>query len=299
MGLRSAILPIAAAVLLTACATLPTGPSVMVLPGNGKNFEHFQADDAVCRQWAAERTGTTVARASTESTMSGAAIGTVLGATAGAAIGTAAGNPATGAVVGAGGGLLGGTAIGAGYAKGAGTSVQGRYDIAYMQCMYAKGNQIPIARGPSSPASVPPPPITSSLTPPAKPGPDLRGTWTGTWGDTPLTLFVLTQEETATSDLYVGLWPLFGQRSPGLSGVLTFTVRGEAISVNVWGRLGDSNGKLTLVLDPLTANGQQIFLTRVDEDHWAGVGTSRVSWEPQGPVELMRQAADGPGGVRP
>src|SRR5712692_1178738 len=299
MVLRWSILPVAGGVLLTACATLPTGPSVMVLPGNGKNFEHFQADHAVCRQWAAQQTGTTTQRASTQGTVSGAAIGTAVGAVAGATVGAAAGSPATGAAVGAGVGLLGGTAAGAGSAEGAQTSVQRRYDIAYMQCMYAKGNQIPIARGPSSPASVPPPPITSSLTPPANPGPDLRGTWTGTWGDTPLTLFVLTQEETATSDLYVGLWPLFGQRSPGLSGVLPFTVRGEAISVNVRGRLGDSNGKLTLVLDPLTANGQQIFLTRVDEDHWAGVGTSRVSWEPQGPVELMRQAADGPGGVRP
>lgn len=297
--MRSAVLSIIGGALLTGCATVPTGPSVMVLPGSGKNFERFVADDAVCRQWAAERTGTTVARASRESTTSGAAIGTVIGAAAGAAIGAAAGNPAMGAVVGAGGGLLGGTAIGAGYAESAGASVQGRYDIAYMQCMYAKGNQIPIARGPSPPASVPPPPTTSSLPPPARPGSDLKGTWTGTWGDTPLTLFVLTQEEMSTSDVYVGPWPLFGQRSPGLSGVLTFTVRGEAISVNVQGRLGDSNGKLTLVLDPLTANGEQISLTRLDEDHLAGVGTSRVSWEPQGPVELVRQAADGPGGVRP
>src|SRR5260370_22055824 len=145
MVLRSAILPIAAAVLLTGCATRPTGPSVMVLPGDGKTFEHFQADDAVCRQWAAERIGTTVARASTESTTSGAAIGTVIGAAAGAAIGAAAGNPATGAVVGAGGGLLGGTAIGAGYAKGPGTSVQGPYAIPHMQCMDPQGQQIPVA----------------------------------------------------------------------------------------------------------------------------------------------------------
>jgi hypothetical protein len=65
----------------------------------------------------------------------------------------------------------------------------------------------------------------------------------------------------------------------------------------VRGRLGDSNGTRTLVLDPLSANGgQQITLTRVDQDHLAGVGTSRLSWEPNGPVELVRQA---PSGVSP
>src|SRR6266851_2742812 len=138
------IVPLLAALLLAACATVPTGPSVMVLPGTGKNFEQFQADDAVCRQWAAQQTGTTPQRAATESTVSGAAIGTAVGAAAGAAIGAAAGSPATGAAVGAGVGLLGGTAVGAGNAYGAGSSVQRRYDIAYMQCMYAKGNQIPV-----------------------------------------------------------------------------------------------------------------------------------------------------------
>src|SRR5712691_8961794 len=171
--MRSGALPIMAAVLLTACATVPTGPSVMVLPGSGKNFEQFAADDTICRQWAAERTGTTVARASTESTTSGAAIGTVIGAAAGAAIGAAAGNPATGAVVGAGGGLLGGTAIGAGSAKGAGASVQGRYDIAYMQCMYAKGNQIPVPRG--SLAGYASPPVAPGPLPPAPQAPPPPG----------------------------------------------------------------------------------------------------------------------------
>ena len=140
---------------------------------------------------------------------------------------------------------------------------------------------------------------TPSLTRPVSQVPDLRGTWTGTWGGTPLTLVVVTQEETPTSDVYVGPWVLFGQLLPGVSGVLTFTVGNEAISVNVRGRLGDSNARLTLVLDPLTVNGEQITLTHVDEHRLAGVGTSRLSWEPQGPVELARQAADGPSGVRP
>lgn len=181
---KSRVLAVAAGLLMTACATVPTGPSVMVLPATGKSFEQFQVDDAVCRQWAAQQTGTTTQRASTGSAVSGAVVGTVLGAAVGAAIGAAAGSPATGAAVGAGAGLLGGTAVGAGNAEGAGTAVQHRYDMAYQQCMYAKGNQIPIARGSlptytwqpaptppatNAPVSVPPPP--AGTPPPAPPGP--------------------------------------------------------------------------------------------------------------------------------
>jgi OmpA family protein len=181
---RSAVIPVIAGLLITGCATVPIGPSVMVLPGNGKHFEQFQADDAVCRQWAAQQTGTTTERASTHSTVSGAAIGTILGAAAGAAVGAAAGSPATGAAVGAGAGLLGGSAIGASRASGAQASVQDRYDMTYMQCMYAKGNQIPVrgslptfTRQPAATPSVPnapvivPPPPPPGPPPPPPPGP--------------------------------------------------------------------------------------------------------------------------------
>jgi len=165
---RAAIIPVGAVLVLSACATVPTGPTVMVLPGNGKSFEQFQGDDAVCKQWALQQTGTTTDRASTQSTVSGAAVGTLLGAAAGAALGAAAGSPATGAAVGAGVGVLGGTAVGAGRADAAHSTGQQRYNAAYMQCMYAKGNQIPVARGsqpssytsahPAPPAGMPPPP---------------------------------------------------------------------------------------------------------------------------------------------
>ena len=37
---------------LAACTTLPTGPSVLVLPGSTKTFEQFRIDDAECRQFA-------------------------------------------------------------------------------------------------------------------------------------------------------------------------------------------------------------------------------------------------------
>ena len=169
------LFPIAAGLLLTGCSMLSTGPSVMVLPGSGKDFEQFQIDDAVCRQWALHQIGKAPAQASTEAAVTGAAVGTVLGAATGAAVGAASGQPATGAAVGSGVGLLGGTAIGTdrgAYAEGV---VQRRYDIAYMQCMYLKGNQIPVRAGaqiapvPSPPVDVPSPPPGSPQPPP--PGP--------------------------------------------------------------------------------------------------------------------------------
>jgi len=169
MRLSARLHPIAAGVLLTACAT---GPSVMVLPGTGKSFEQFRADDAVCRQWAAGQIGTTLGQGSTESAKSGAAIG----AAGGAAVGTADGTPAT---QGAEAGVLGGTAVGASAAGGASLDVQDRYDMTYMQCMYARGNQIPIPGGlsytgppvatppaPDAPANIPPPPVGTPPPPP-------------------------------------------------------------------------------------------------------------------------------------
>ena len=44
-------------ILLSGCATMPTGPSVLVLPGTGKPFEQFQEDNAECQYWAAQQTG--------------------------------------------------------------------------------------------------------------------------------------------------------------------------------------------------------------------------------------------------
>jgi Glycine-zipper domain len=166
---------LAAALLTGACASIPTGPSVMVLPGTGKNFDQFQFDDAACRQWASQQVGITNETAATNSTVTGAAIGTLLGAAAGAALGAAAGNPAIGAAAGAGVGLLGGSAVGASNASAAYSSVQGRYDASYMQCMYAKGHQIPVARGSApaytSPATVPSRQVSTPPPPPPPPAP--------------------------------------------------------------------------------------------------------------------------------
>src|SRR2546422_1838523 len=111
--MRTGVLALVFTLSLGACATVPLGPSVMVLPGTGKSFDQFQADDAVCRQWASVQTGTTPQQAAGSSTAKSGVLGTLLGAGLGAAIGAATGHPGVGAAVGAGGGLLAGTAGGA------------------------------------------------------------------------------------------------------------------------------------------------------------------------------------------
>jgi hypothetical protein len=37
--------------LLGACSTMPSGPSVLALPGTGKNFDLFHNDDLTCKQF--------------------------------------------------------------------------------------------------------------------------------------------------------------------------------------------------------------------------------------------------------
>jgi hypothetical protein len=160
----------AAALLVAGCATIPDGPSVMSLPGSTKTFDQFRADDGECRGYAtAQIGGKSAQQAANQSAVTSAVVGTAVGAAAGGLIG---GNQ--GAGVGAGVGLLGGSMIGADTAYGSGRSTQQRYDHAYLQCMYAKGHQIPVARGSlqqrqiRSTATTPPPP-PPAVTPPPPP----------------------------------------------------------------------------------------------------------------------------------
>src|SRR6266508_3640224 len=96
MALR--VVVVGLVVLLSAgCVSVPTGPTVMVMPGPDKSFDQFQTDDAVCRQWALQQAGGQPQTAFAQGTATGAAIGTVVGAGLGAAIGAAAGHPAAGA----------------------------------------------------------------------------------------------------------------------------------------------------------------------------------------------------------
>jgi len=132
-----------AVLVLNGCATVPTGPSVLVLPAPGKPFERFQADDMICRQWAGQRTGISTQDTINQNTATSAAVGTIIGAGAGALLGGASGHAGEGAAIGAGSGMLIGTASGASAGQAYGWEAQQRYDNAYVQCMYAKGNQIP------------------------------------------------------------------------------------------------------------------------------------------------------------
>lgn len=161
-----------AALLLGACTTMPTGPSVMVLPGTGKSFDQFKADDFECRQFASYQVnGSSPDGAAESSGVKSAAVGAGVGAVAGALIGGNRG----GAAVGAGTGLLVGSAAGAGAAGSSQYGLQRRYDVGYQQCMYSKGHRVPVAgrfessRPAPAQAYTPPPPPPPGTPPPPPP----------------------------------------------------------------------------------------------------------------------------------
>ena len=157
-----------------ACATIPTGPSVMVLPPAGKPFDQFRSEDAICRQWASQQIGQTSQEVANQNTVQGAAVGTALGAGLGAAIGAASGHAGAGAAIGAGTGLLFGTTSGANAGQAYGREAQRRYDIAYQQCMYANGNLIPgMRRTRNVTGTLPPPPPDVNFTSPEASQPPL------------------------------------------------------------------------------------------------------------------------------
>ncbi len=169
---RVAVVGVGIALGLGGCVTVPTGPVVMVLPGQYKPFDQFRADDVECRQYAAVAIGA-ASDAAVNAATAQAVGGTLLGAAVGAAIGAATGQAGQGAAIGAGTGLLFGGTGGANVAGASSYQLQQRYDGAYMQCMYGKGNQIPVRGGMDpgygnrqGPAYGPPPGAMQSLPPP-------------------------------------------------------------------------------------------------------------------------------------
>ncbi len=139
------IAALCAALALAGCvAPPPAGPSVVVMPSKGRSFEAFQADDAVCKQFASAQIGD----ASQTDTINRNAVGTavigaVLATAEGAAIGAAVGNPAAGAAIGAASGFLLGGEAGIAANQASSGPLQLRYDIGYVQCMAAKGEDVP------------------------------------------------------------------------------------------------------------------------------------------------------------
>lgn len=120
---------------LAACTSIPSGPSVLVLPGPGKSFDQFRVEDYQCRQFGYTQIGGTTPNQAAATSGAGSVVtGTASGTAAGAAIG---------------GGK--GASIGAGCVAGAETAsvtaseAQESYDMSYIQCMFAHGNRVPIS----------------------------------------------------------------------------------------------------------------------------------------------------------
>jgi hypothetical protein len=183
--------PLIVLVLLAGCASTPSGPGVLVLPGTGRSFDQFRADEADCRQYAsAQLGGQTPNQAGADSGIASAAVGAAVGTLAGAALG---GNSA-GAAAGAGAGLAVGALAGTTTAQGSARTLQQRYDFSYTQCMYAKGHKAPVleradrydsarhlhapppryAAPPPPSSDIPTPPPPSSAIPPPPPPPAAR-----------------------------------------------------------------------------------------------------------------------------
>jgi hypothetical protein len=169
---RLRAVPIAAAVLILAglsgCVTAPMSPSLVTLPGTGRSFDQFRADDYNCRLFGEVQIGLRTAQSAAAAAMP---------------VGTNPGAPAattSAAFVGGGqGGAIGQAVTPPGVIPSsnlpAGTSyaAQQRYDNAYIQCMYASGNRVPVYdAGPrpasvaSQPSNIPQPPAGAPPAPP-------------------------------------------------------------------------------------------------------------------------------------
>jgi hypothetical protein len=124
------------AVLLSGCTSPPMGPTAVVMPAPGKPFGVFVQEQAMCKQFAdGEVAGG--ASMSNLKQFGTAAIGTALGAGLGAAVRGRRGAEVGGAI-----GAIGGVAAGANGAARDQNSLQGRYNLAYTQCMFSSGNQV-------------------------------------------------------------------------------------------------------------------------------------------------------------
>ena len=136
----------------------------------------------------------------------------------------------------------------------------------------------------SARSSAPPPPVAY------EPVGELMGTWTGTWGGTPLTLVIAEHTEGAPySGLYFGPWLIAGGRYPGVAGVLSYARQGTPTSVRFQGWLYSSRPFTLLVLaEPL--DGQlHLRLRGAGAGELIGEGQSEFRWGPQGRIELTRR----------
>jgi hypothetical protein len=162
---RTLAIGVAMTALVAGCATVPPGPRVAVMPGPQKTMPQFRDDQLACQDYAqASLGGWTANDAAANSAAASAAFGTLLGAAAGAILGSVSGQAGQGAAWGAGTGLLFGSAAGANAAGFSYQETQRRYDVAYTQCMWSRGNTVPgpvaFRVSPSQAAPATPPPNT-------------------------------------------------------------------------------------------------------------------------------------------
>jgi uncharacterized protein YcfJ len=162
--LKTTACGLATVLALSACAQPPMGPTVAVMPGPNKPFEVFQEDQTICKNFADQQVAGGAERANNNA-VGGAIIGTVLGAGLGAAIGGG-----RGAAIGAASGAVVGTGYGMSSSSYANMPLQQRYDVAYSQCMYSRGNQVPGYYYQQTQSPPPPPRHMAPPPPPPPPG---------------------------------------------------------------------------------------------------------------------------------
>ncbi len=148
--MRRTLLMAAALTLAASGASAQMGPTVPVSPAPNKPYDEFQQDVYLCRQYADGQVAGAQQQA-TNQVVGGALLGTVAGAGIGAIVGGG-----RGAAIGAGSGAVVGTLGGAAAAQQTQAQSQQRYDAAYGQCMYGRGDQV--AGYPAPVAAYPPPP---------------------------------------------------------------------------------------------------------------------------------------------
>lgn len=155
----------AAVLTVAACAPQVVAPTVPVMPGQGKPFDQFAADQTTCEAYAQQQIAPLTQQANNTG-LGSAILGTALGAGLGAAIGGG-----RGAAIGAASGAVVGTSMGASGSARAGYGIQGQYNMFYAQCMQAKGNAVPGAPPPPGYAPPPAPPPAGYAPAPGAPVP--------------------------------------------------------------------------------------------------------------------------------
>jgi len=128
---------LASVMVLSACAQVPMGSTVPVMPGPNTSLTSFQNDQFTCRQFAQQAVADQAQGANLRG-LGTAALTTALGAGLGGAIGGG-----RGAGIGAASGALGGAGLAAVGSSNAQQSIQAQFDNAFAACMFSLGNTVP------------------------------------------------------------------------------------------------------------------------------------------------------------